>query len=77
MSNFEYWSPENPFLYDMVIAVGEDRVETYFAMRVVEIQIDSDGIPRIYLNHKHYFQNGILDQGLYLISKKQKNWALT
>ncbi len=65
MSNFEYWSPENPFLYDMVIEVGDDRVETYFAMRVVEIQMDSDGIPRIYLNHKHYFQNGILDQGYW------------
>jgi beta-galactosidase/beta-glucuronidase len=49
----------------MVIAVGEDRIETYFAMRVVEIQTDSDGIPRIYLNHKHYFQNGILDQGYW------------
>lgn len=65
MSNFEYWSPENPFLYDIVIKAGEDRVESYFAMRIVEIKVDSDGISRIYLNHKPYFQNGILDQGYW------------
>lgn len=65
MRNFEYWSPENPFLYDMVITVGEDCVESYFAMRIVEINTDSDGIPRIYLNHRPYFQNGILDQGYW------------
>ena len=65
MSNFEYWSPENPFLYDVVITAGEDRVETYFAMRIIEIKMDSEGIPRIYLNHKPYFQNGILDQGYW------------
>jgi beta-galactosidase/beta-glucuronidase len=65
MSNFKYWSPENPYLYDMVISAGEDRVESYFAMRIVSIQKDSDGIPRIYLNHRPYFQNGILDQGYW------------
>jgi len=65
LSNFEYWSPEKPFLYDMVITAGEDRVESYFAMRIVDIKMDSDGIPRIHLNHKPYFQNGILDQGYW------------
>jgi len=65
MKDFVYWSPEEPFLYDMVITVGEDRVESYFAMRLVEIKPDSEGILRIYLNHKPYFQNGLLDQGYW------------
>jgi len=59
------WTPENPRLYDMVITAGEDRVESYFAMRTVEIQKDEQGIPRIYLNEKPYFQKGLLDQGYW------------
>ncbi len=65
MEDFKYWSPEEPNLYDIVIAVCEDRVESYFAMRKVEIKDDTEGIPRIYLNHKPYFQNGLLDQGYW------------
>jgi beta-galactosidase/beta-glucuronidase len=63
--DFEYWSPEKPVLYDMVITVGKDRVESYFAMRKVEIKRASDGVPRIYLNNEPYFQNGLLDQGYW------------
>lgn len=65
IKNFTYWSPENPHLYDMVISVGEDVVESYFAMRKVEIKKDEDGINRIHLNNKPYFQNGLLDQGYW------------
>ncbi len=59
------WSPENPFLYDMVITAGEDKVESYFAMRKFEVKQDEEGIPRLYLNNKAYFHNGILDQGYW------------
>lgn len=62
---FTAWSPENPYLYDMVINVGEDRVESYFAMRKVEIRKGEDYIPRIYLNNQPYFQRGLLDQGYW------------
>jgi len=65
MKEFTYWSPEHPFLYDMVITVGNDKVESYFAMRKYEIKKDKDGIPRIYLNNELYFQNGVLDQGYW------------
>ncbi|MHB8127735.1 MAG: glycoside hydrolase family 2 protein [Mobilitalea sp.] len=65
MGTFHYWSPENPYLYDMVITAGEDRVESYYAMRKVEIKIDQNNIARIFLNDQPYFQNGLLDQGYW------------
>lgn len=64
-ANFSAWSPEEPHLYDMVITAGEDRVASYFAMRKVEIKKDKDNIPRIFLNGRPYFQNGLLDQGYW------------
>ena len=63
--NFTYWSPENPYLYDMVITCGEDVVQSYFAMRRIEVKKDERGISRIYLNNEPYFQNGLLDQGYW------------
>lgn len=60
-----YWCPEKPFLYDVVVTVGKDRVESYFAMRKIEIKKDSEGVQRIYLNNAPYFQNGLLDQGYW------------
>jgi len=71
INDVEYWSPEHPFLYDMVITtLGDiitpgDKVESYFAMRKYEIKKDSEGIPRIFLNNAPYFQNGVLDQGYW------------
>ncbi len=66
----EQWSPENPFLYDLVIALerdGEavDRVGSYFAMRKISVGRDVDGIPRILLNNEPLFQFGLLDQGFW------------
>lgn len=65
MENYKSWSPENPFLYNIVITTREDVVKSYFAMRSIVIKKDADGIPGIYLNHKPYFQNGLLDQGYW------------
>ncbi len=59
------WTPENPFLYDLTVAVGEDRVESYFAMRCFTKEVDAQGVPRLCLNHKPYFLNGVLDQGYW------------
>ncbi len=59
------WSPEQPHLYDLKIMVNEDQVDSYFAMRKVEIKNDGNNIPRIYLNNQPYFQNGLLDQGYW------------
>ena len=57
------WSPEHPFLYEIRIVYGEDMVESYFGMRLFTTEPDSNGVPRLCLNHLPYFQKGILDQG--------------
>ncbi|MDF2538678.1 MAG: hypothetical protein K0S76_1699 [Herbinix sp.] len=59
------WNPEDPVLYDLVITAGEDSVDSYFAMRKVEVKPDYTGVPRIHLNGLPYFQNGLLDQGYW------------
>ncbi len=59
------WSPENPYLYYATITCGNDQVDTYFAMRKISTSPDKEGILRINLNNKPYFQNGLLDQGYW------------
>lgn len=59
------WSPEDPFLYDIEIQAGEDRVRSYTAMRKISVEKDEKGIPRLYLNNRPYFQKGVLDQGYW------------
>lgn len=60
------WSPEDPFLYDVAITLaGGDKVESYFGMRAFGIGKDEKGLPRLLLNGKPYFQNGLLDQGYW------------
>ncbi len=65
INGFTPWTPENPHLYDITLTAGEDKVESYFAMRKIEVKKDKEGIPRIFLNGEVYFQNGVLDQGYW------------
>lgn len=65
IDNMKPWSPENPFLYKVVFTYGRDRVSSYFGMRKFSIGEDKDGLPRLMLNNKPYFFNGLLDQGYY------------
>ena len=37
------WSPEDPFLYDVDITLGEDRVASYFGMRKFFAQLMNHG----------------------------------
>lgn len=62
------WSPENPFLYDLKVAVVRngkvvDEVKSYFAMRKISMEPDADGVQRMLLNNEFVFQYGPLDQG--------------
>ncbi len=63
--DFEPWSPENPKLYDFTVSCGEDSVGSYFAMRKFSVEKDRSGKPRLFLNGRPYFHNGLLDQGYW------------
>ena len=62
--NPRFWSPEDPYLYDFVVEAGEDRVESYFALRTLEIK-KIGAYQRLCLNGKPYFFHGLLDQGYW------------
>lgn len=62
-----YWSPENPILYDVQMQVEDgvggqvtDCVDTYFGMRKIDIE---DG--KLYLNNQPYYHKLLLDQGYW------------
>lgn len=65
LPEFRAWSPETPYLYRVRIDAGEDRVESYFAMRKFSVGRDGKGLPRLMLNNSPYFFNGVLDQGYW------------
>ena len=60
------WSPDNPFLYDILLEVFNDHgqiidsVKSYSGMR--KIQISGN---KIYLNNKPFYQRLVLEQGFY------------
>lgn len=66
VKNLKLWSPESPFLYDLVYTVKDksgnvvDEVKSYAGMRKVHI---ANGY--FYLNNRPYFQRLVLDQGFY------------
>ena len=59
------WTPEDPYLYTLQIAAGEDSVSSYFAMRSFGTGTDAAGRPCLLLNGKPYFFHGVLDQGYW------------
>jgi len=65
LPDFHPWSPEDPFLYELKLIAGDDLVYSYFAMRKFSIGIDEKERPRLLLNNKPYFFNGVLDQGYW------------
>ncbi len=69
MRGAKLWSPDNPFLYDVSVALGDgitasDRVDSYFGMRKISVGLD-DGTPKLMLNNRVVFQMGPLDQGYW------------
>lgn len=60
LNEIHLWDVDNPNLYDVELINSNDKIETYFALRKVEM---INGF--IYLNNKKIFLNGVLDQGYY------------
>ena len=66
VKNMKTWSPESPFLYDIVYQLLDksgtiiDEVGSYVGMRKVHIEGN-----KIFLNNEPYFQRLVLDQGFY------------
>jgi hypothetical protein len=65
------WSPESPFLYDMVVELKDkngntvDRVKSYFGMRSLGKRPDPKGFTRFLLNGQPTLMAGALDQGFW------------
>ncbi len=59
------WSPEDPFLYDIEVHLGEDRVTSYVGMRSFGVGTDERGVRRLLLNGAPYLPIGLLDQGYW------------
>jgi hypothetical protein len=57
------WTPDSPYLYDVVLQAGEDRVKTHFGLRTIsrgkfgDLQHES-----IFLNGQPVYWRGALDQ---------------
>ncbi|GAA3703225.1 glycoside hydrolase family 2 [Nonomuraea antimicrobica] len=54
------WSPDDPHLYDLEVRLKDDKVESYFGMRSIEVSGN-----RTLLNGQPVFQIGPLDQGFW------------
>ena len=64
ISNPHLWTRDDPYLYPITVTAGEDRVESYFALRTISIE-EKEGINRVCLNGKPIFLHGVLDQGYF------------
>lgn len=67
--NARLWSPDDPFLYDLSVALIQDRktideISSYFGMRKISTG-KVNGVQKILLNNKFVFQLGALDQGFW------------
>ena len=58
------WSPDDPYLYSFAVTSGNDRIESYFALREVSVGKNKNK-PCILLNKKAIFLHGLLDQGYF------------
>lgn len=62
--NPRFWCPGTPYLYRFTVETAQDRVESYFAIRSLEIK-KVGKYPRLCLNGKPWFFHGLLDQGYW------------
>jgi len=58
------WTPQSPHLYSISVCCGEDKVDSYFALRTIAIE-KQNGVNRVVLNGKSIFMHAVLDQGYF------------
>ncbi len=58
------WTPDDPYLYHFTLRSGEDEVQSYFALRTVDVGEGKNG-PVIRLNGEPMLFHGLLDQGYF------------
>ncbi|SEQ89723.1 Glycosyl hydrolases family 2, TIM barrel domain [Lentzea xinjiangensis] len=58
------WTPDDPYLYQLEIRLGGDRVKSYFGMRSIGMTAIG-GTPKLTLNGQPIFNLMQLDQGFY------------
>ena len=68
IENPTIWSPDDPHLYDLKIALLRkrkvvDEVKSYTALRKISMKPNEQGIQQMLLNNEVLFQYGPLDQG--------------
>lgn len=57
------WSPDSPYLYDITLQAGEDRVKTYFGLRTISRGKFGDlAHESMFLNGQPVYWRGALDQ---------------
>lgn len=59
------WTPDDPFLHDLEVRVGDDAVRSYAGMRAFGVGPDGHGVPRLLLNGAPHLPVGVLDQGYW------------
>ncbi|GAB4000001.1 glycoside hydrolase family 2 protein [Nocardioides marmoraquaticus] len=59
------WSPDDPFLHDVEVGLGDDRVTSYAGMRSVGVGTSPAGHRRLLLNGEPQPHVGLLDQGYW------------
>ena len=59
------WTCEEPWLYYFDVKMENDEIRSYFAMRQFTLEKDENKLPRICLNGRVQFQEGVLDQGYW------------
>ncbi len=68
--NPKLWSPDSPFLYDVIINLKDssnniiDKIKSYAGMRKISLK-NENGVQRLALNNEFVFQMGPLDQGYW------------
>lgn len=58
------WSVDHPYLYSIFIETATDKIESYFALRIITIETVNQQ-KRLCLNHQPLFLHGVLDQGYF------------